>query len=283
MDSKDTFNPASQVAGLSPRQRGEIQSQSRPSAALIQETIRAEGETELERRWWAILLSGLAAGLSMGLSLVMQGEFHAFVTDEAARRLFAPLGYTVGFLVVVLGRQQLFTENTLTPILPLLHHRDLETLFSVLRLWSLVLVSNVAGTWAVGAVLAHAGIFESRVMDAFAALGRHTIEGSFAATFTRAVFAGWIIALMMWLMPAVKGSRALIIVVMTYLVALGAFAHIIAGSVECAFMVASGKASLHDYVQAFFVPTLLGNVVGGTTLVAILNYGQVAAELDRGG
>ena len=275
-----SFNPASKLDGVSRRQTEQIESQSRPNAALIHETIRAEGEQELERRWWAILLSGLAAGLSMGLSLIVQGEFHALISDEATRRLVAPLGYTVGFLVVVLGRQQLFTENTLTPILPLLHNRDLATLWSVIKLWGLVLASNIAGTWAVGSVLAHTSIFEPRIVDAFVDLSRHTIEGTFATTLVRAIFAGWLIALMAWLLPAVKGSRPHLVVVMTYVVALGQFAHIIAGSVECAFLVQSGLASLSQYASDFFVPTLLGNILGGTTLVALLNYGQVAPEID---
>jgi len=278
---RDSFSPASELEDASPRQVQEIESQSRPSAALIHETIRAEGEQELERHWWAMLMSGLAAGLSIGLSLVVQGEFHAAISDEATRRLVAPLGYTVGFLVVVLGRQQLFTENTLTPILPLLHHRDLSTLAKVLKLWFLVLTSNIAGTWTIGSVLAHTSIFESKIVDAFVGISRHTVEGSFSATFVRAVFAGWLIALMMWLLPAAKGSRAHIIIVMTYVVALGEFSHIIAGSVECAFLVQSGRASLLQYASDFFLPTVLGNIVGGTTLVALLNYGQVAAELDK--
>ncbi|CAL75580.1 putative transport protein, yfdC-like [Bradyrhizobium sp. ORS 278] len=276
-----TFSPAADIEGVSDQQRREIQAQSRPNAALIHETIRAEGESELERRWWAILLSGFAAGLSISLSLIVQGEFHAFVSDEAARRLFAPLGYTAGFLVVVLGRQQLFTENTLTPILPLLHHRDLRTLGNVARLWSLVLIANVAGTWAAAAALVHTDVFEPRIIDAFAEISRHTVEGPFLTTFMRAIFAGWLIALMAWLLPAVRGARAHIVIIMTYLVALGQFAHIVAGSVECAFLVMKGQASLGDYAGAFFLPTLLGNVVGGTTLVALLNYGQVAAELDQ--
>ncbi|MBV8922677.1 formate/nitrite transporter family protein [Bradyrhizobium sp.] len=277
----DSFNPASELDGMSARQTKEIESQSRPSAALIHETIRAEGEQELRRHWWAILMSGLAAGLSIGLSLIVQGEFHAAIVDEATRRLVAPLGYTVGFLVVVLGRQQLFTENTLTPILPLLHHRDLGILAKVLKLWALVLASNIVGTWAFGSALAHTGIFDARTMAAFLDLSRHTIEGSFSSTFVRAVFAGWLIALMMWLLPATKGSRVHIIVIMTYVIALGEFSHIIAGSTECAFLVQSGNASLHQYASSFFLPTLLGNIAGGTTLVALLNYGQVAAELDK--
>lgn len=276
-----TFSPASKLGGLSQRQTEEIELQSRPNAALIHETIRAEGQNELERSWWAILLSGLAAGLSIGLSLIVQGEFQAFISDESIRRLVAPLGYTAGFLVVVLGRQQLFTENTLAPILPLLHHRDLKTFGSVVRLWALVLVSNVAGTWGFAFALAHTDIFEPRVTEAFVQLGRRTVDGSFSATFVRAVFAGWLIALMMWLLPAVKGTRPHIIIIMTYVLALGEFSHIIAGSVDCAFVVQVGKASISEYLLVFFVPTLLGNVVGGTTLVALLNYGQVAAELEE--
>jgi formate/nitrite transporter FocA (FNT family) len=276
-----TFNPASKVEGLSKRQAEEIEAQSRPNAALIHETIRAEGESELERRWWAILVSGLAAGLSIALSFIVQSEFHAYISDPSVRRLVAPFGYTVGFLVVVLGRQQLFTENTLAPILPLLHHRDIRTLLSVLRLWALVLAANIAGTWAVAYALAHSGVFETRVWDAFVEIGHRAVEASFFVTFLRGIFAGWLIALMMWLLPAANGSRAHIIVIMTYVLALGGFSHIVAGSVDSAFLVQIGKASLSDYIRVFFIPTLLGNVVGGTTLVALLNYGQVAAELDK--
>jgi formate/nitrite transporter FocA (FNT family) len=107
------------------------------------------------------------------------------------------------------------------------------------------------------------------------------VEGSFPVTLARGVFAGWLIALMMWLLPAANSSRPQIIVIMTYILALGEFAHIIAGSADCAFLVQIGKASFADYALVFFIPTLLGNALGGTTLVALLNYGQVAAELDK--
>ncbi len=275
-----TFSPASKLDGLSDRQKDEVESQSRPNAALIHETIRAEGESELERASWALLLSGLAAGLSMGFSLVVEGEMHMALPDGPARTLLAPWGYTVGFLIVVLGRQQLFTENTLTPMLPLFHNRDWTTLGQVLRLWALVLVANIAGTWLFAVALAHAGIFERAAMGAFTEISRHTIDATFQATFFRAIFAGWLIALMVWLLPAAETSRPWIIMVITYVIGLANFAHVIAGSVECAFLVFTGDATLQDYVGRFFVPTLIGNLLGGVALVAVLNYGQVAPEIE---
>jgi formate/nitrite transporter FocA (FNT family) len=279
-EKERTFSPASKLDSLSEQQRKEVESQSRPNAALIHETIRAEGESELERKAWSLILSGLAAGLSMGFSLVVQGEFHAKLPAGPVRVFLAPVGYTVGFLIVVLGRQQLFTENTLTPILPLLHNRNLATLRRVIRLWLLVLGANVFGTWLFAAAVAYTSVFEPSLRDAFAEISRATLEGSFAQTFLRAIFAGWLIALMVWLLPASEGSRPLIILIITYVVGLCGFAHIIAGSVECAFLVLIEAVSVRDFVVGFFCPTLLGNVLGGTALVAVLNYGQVVPEIE---
>jgi formate-nitrite transporter family protein len=275
-----TFSAAAKLDTLSDKQKDEIESQSRPNAALIHETIRAEGESELERTAAALVLSGLAAGLSMGFSLVFQGELHANLAAGPTRVLLSPLGYTVGFLIVVLGRQQLFTENTLTPILPLLHNRNLSTLRQVARLWLLVLAANLVGTWLFAAVVAHTMVFEPSLMHAFAEISRATLQADFGHMFLRAVFAGWLIALMVWLLPASEGARPLIIMIITYLVGLGGFGHIIAGSVECAYLVQIGEASVGDFIIRFFVPTLLGNVVGGVALVAVLNYGQAAPEIE---
>jgi len=274
-----TFSPADKLDGLSHQQKQEVESKSRPNAALIHETIRAEGESELERTAGALILSGLAAGLSMGFSLIVQGKLHAHLPPGPVQVLLSPLGYTVGFLIVVLGRQQLFTENTLTPILPLLHNRDLATVARVVRLWALVLTSNIVGTWLVAAALAHTSLFEADVMHAFSEVSRTTLQGGFGDIFIRGIFAGWLIALMVWLLPAAEGSRPFIIVIITYVVGLSGFAHIIAGSVEGAFLIQIGEGSLREFF-AFFIPTLLGNILGGVTLVAVLNYGQVVPEIE---
>jgi formate/nitrite transporter FocA (FNT family) len=140
-------------------------------------------------------------------------------------------------------------------------------------------VANVVGAILFAAALAHGSAFTPDVMSAFADLGRPTIEANFGVTVVHAIYAGWLIALMVWLLPAVKGSRPLIILIITYLVGLCGFSHIIAGSVECAFLVLIGQAAWSDFFLRFFAPTLLGNIVGGIALVAALNYAQVAPEV----
>ena len=278
-NDRDRLSPVSEVPDLSAKEKDAVAEQSRPNAALIHETIRAEGESELERTWSALMLSGLAAGLSMGFSLIVEGLLQSRLPDTPWRDLISKFGYTAGFLIVVLGRQQLFTENTLTPILPLLHNRDAGTLLRVLRLWALVLAANVAATWIIAAVLARTGIFVAPVKDAFADIASHSIESTFALTALKGVFAGWLIALMVWLLPSAGSLRPIIIILITYIVGIGSLTLVIAGSVDAAYLVLAGDAGLGSYLWRFFVPTLLGNTAGGVALVAVLNYGQVAPEL----
>jgi formate/nitrite transporter FocA (FNT family) len=265
---------------LSGEERESIDEQSRPSATLIHETIRAEGESELERKAYALFLSGLAAGLSMGLSLIVQGLLQSRLPEAPWRELVSPLGYTAGFLVVVLGRQQLFTENTLTPMLPLLHNRDAHTLLRVARLWAVVLVANLLGAYCVALTVSQTGVFDPEVKRAFGEISAHTIGFGFWVTFLKAVFAGWLIALMVWLLPAAESSRPMVILLITYVVALGQFSHIIAGAIDAFYLTATGAAGWSDIAGRFFAPTLLGNIVGGVALVAVLNYGQVAPEIE---
>ena len=207
------------------------------------------------------------------------GLLRAHLPDAPWRDLVSRLGYAVGFLVVILGRQQLFTENTLTPILPLLYNRTGETAVRVARLWFFVLVANVVGPWAVSFVFAARGVFSPEIRQAFSGVSAHAVQATFGVTVLKGIFAGWLIALLVWLLPGAGGSGAAVIVLLTWLIAVGGFTHVIAGSVDASFLVWSHQASIADYLWRFLVPTLLGNVVGGTTLVAVLNYGQVASEV----
>jgi len=145
----------------------------------------------------------------------------------------------------------------------------------VLRLWGIVLVTNLIGTIIFAFVVARTTLFDFEVHNAFLALGTEALRGDFWTTFIRAIFAGWLIALMMWMLPGAQSSQVPVIVGMTYLVGLAGLAHIIAGSTEVAYLVARGAATWGDYFGRFVVPTVIGNTLGGVTLVAALNHAQV--------
>ena len=99
-----------------------------------------------------------------------------------------------------------------------------------------------------------------------------SVEGGFGAVFLHAVFAGWLIALMVWLLPAAESARVSIIVIVTYLIGFGGFNHVIAGSTKVMYLVVSHDENWAHYVMRFFLPTLIGNIVGGASLT-ITFYG----------
>ena len=245
------------------------------SASVTYDAIRREGEKELARSPQALAWSGLAAGLSMGFILVAEGLLRSHLPDASWRPLVAKLGYSVGFLIVMLGSQHLYTENTLTPIVPLLSRRSGAMLGRVLRLWAIVFATNLIGTIVFAWVVARTTLFDPEVHTAFVGVATEAMRGDFATTLLRGIFAGWLIALMVWMLPGSKGAQFAVIVVMTYLVGVGGLAHVIAGSTDAAYLVARGMATWGDYAGGFVIPTFIGNTLGGVTLVAALNHAQV--------
>lgn len=259
----------------------QVQQAHRPDALILHEIIRREGDQELRRTVGALALSAFAAGLTMGFSLIVPGVLKAHLPDAPWAQLVTSFGYATGFLIVVLGRQQLFTENTVTPILPLLSERTLPMLIRVARLWAIVLAANIVATAVIAYALAHTDAFRPEVRAAFDSISRHAVEGPFTTTLIKAVFAGWLIALMVWVLPATGSASPFVIVLMTGLVSMCELAHVVAGSVDAFYLVFNGTIGMAEYLQAFFVPTLIGNVFGGVALVAVLNYGQVAPEVEE--
>jgi formate/nitrite transporter FocA (FNT family) len=255
----------------------EADHRSAPSGKIVYKAILKEGEEELARPSSALFWSGLAAGLSMGFSMIAEGLLTAYLPEAKWRPLVAKLGYSVGFLIVVLGRQQLFTENTLTPILPLLQRKAGAGLANVLRLWAVVLFANLIGALLVAIVSARTSAFDPEVQKAFVEMGHKAMEHGFWTTLLRGVFAGWLIALMVWLLPFAESARVWVIVVITYFVGVGHFSHIIAGAVEVFALAAGGHTTWAHVFAAFIAPTLVGNILGGVTLVTMLNHAQVVA------
>lgn len=254
---------------------------SAPQAVVIHEILRKDGEAELARRVGAIFWSGLAAGLSMGFSFLAMALIQSGLPEGPSRRLLESPGYSLGFVIVILGRQELFTESTLTAVLPLLVRRDRATWIALVRFWAIVLSANILGTLIFAGLLAFNGLFPEPVHAALVEIGRNAVSGPFWPTAIKAVFAGWLIALMIWLLPSARSARLLVIMLLTYVVAIGGFSHIIAGSVEAAFAVFAGDASVRDYLVRFFLPTILGNTLGGVALVALLNHAPLAPDLQE--
>jgi len=141
-------------------------------ANVVYETIRREGEDELHRTASALAWSAFAAGLSMGFSFIAEAVLTARLPDQPWRPLIAFVGYCVGFLIVILGRQQLFTENTLTVVLPLLVRKDLSTLLRMLRLWAVVLSANLVGTFLFALCLAKIAVVDARTQQCLIDLGK---------------------------------------------------------------------------------------------------------------
>lgn len=264
------------------REQREAVERSSPRGKIVYEAVLKEGREELRRASGALFWSGLAAGLSMGFSLITEGLLRAHLPPAEWQPLVVRLGYSVGFLIVILGRQQLFTENTLTPILPLLQQRDAATLANVLRLWAVVLVANLLGGLAIAWVLARTNAVEPAVRAQFTALGREALAPAFGTVVLRGVFAGWLLALIVWLLPFAETARVGVIILVTYLVGLGQFAHVIVGSIAVFTAAADGSASWGAAWGGYVLPALIGNVLGGVTLVAALNHAQVVgAEAEE--
>ncbi len=284
-DSADTpRNPdlADDASSESDEQRTERKAQDAEAldAGTTYEVIRRAGLHELDRATSALLWSGLAAGLSMGFSFLAEALLRSHLPDTPWQPLISKLGYSVGFLIVILGSQQLFTENTLTPIVPLLHRFSRERLRNVLRLWSAVLVTNLIGAVIFATLIGRLNVVDPATQTVLSDIARTSLAPDPFTTMLHAVFAGGLIALMVWMLPDAKTAKPMIIIIMTYLVGLGGFAHVIAGTTEVAYAAVRGEAELGHVIFGYVLPTLLGNIVGGVTMVASLNHAQATSGED---
>ena len=264
---------------LAREEREQAAQHAAPAALVIHEAVREEGEQELRKRPVAVWWSGLAAGMSMGFSFLCMAMLGSMLPATPWRHAIASAGYTVGFVITILGRQELFTESTLTAFLPLLVRRDRATFVAVLRFWAVVLVANLAGTAMFATLLSRPGLFPRPVLDTLGELAKTSVDGVFIVTMARALLAGWLIALMAWMLPSARSARFFVILLLTYVVALCSLPHVVAGSVESAYAVLTGAASMQQYLGDFLVPTLIGNTIGGVALVAMLNHAPLADEL----
>jgi formate/nitrite transporter FocA (FNT family) len=264
--------------GLSPEEQHDVDKNQPPRAAVLHEIIRTQGDKELERSVAALWWSALAAGLTMGLSLMGMGLLNSRLPDGEGFKVIASFGYCAGFLAVILARQQLFTENTLTAVLPVMSKPTLGNFARLCRLWGVVLVGNLCGTLLVAYVMLHLPIFDGKTDLAFLDIGRKVMENDAGQMFAKGIISGWMIATMVWMIPSMESAKMWIIILITYLMALGDFTHIVVGSVEVSYLVFAGELPWRDFWQVFAGPTLVGNIVGGSFIFALISHAQVRSE-----
>jgi formate/nitrite transporter FocA (FNT family) len=217
----------------------------------------------------------------MGLSALGTAIAVALLGESPGAHMITRMFYTLGFIVVIIGRSQLFTENTLYPVALVLAEK--RELWNTLRLWAVVLPANVAGAFAFAAIASWTSALQPPYVDALGRLGAAAIHHPATTVFWSGVIGGWMIALAAWLVSgshSITGSVAVIWLV-TYIVGLGDFAHCIASSCEILVTVLTHHAPWSAFPQWFF-PAVLGNICGGVGLVTILEYGQVIYGSENG-
>jgi formate/nitrite transporter FocA (FNT family) len=258
------------------------ESGTRLSAAQIHRNVLLPGRRELERPSAALLWSSLASGLVIGFSF-LGGAYLASLVGEDHQTAAASVAYPLGFILVIMARSELFTENTLVPVVPFLEKRDRATFVALLRVWALLLAGNLVGAAIFGWALARTPMVEPSLHIELTRMATRSTMGGFGHVVYAGVFAGWLIALLSWLLAATHATGAQIALIWLCTAPISAleFRHSIVGSVEAFYRAASGGAGWGDMMGGFVVPAVIGNTIGGVLLVALLNYGQVAADREE--
>lgn len=262
------------------QQEQEKQQEPQKSYETILEQEVRSGLTELERPAKGLLLSGLSAGLDVSFSLlliaVMMTRVEGRLPEWAVEILVANM-YTVGFLFVVLGRSELFTEHTTLAVLPVIAGRS--GVGRLLRLWGLVYVSNLAGVAAfTAAAVLIAPALHIAEPPVFGKIAAQLVAPAPVVMFASAVLAGWLMGLLSWLVAAARDTISQVVMVWLVTITIG-FLHLhhaVVGSAEVLSGVFSGQgATFADFVRFLAIATV-GNMVGGGVFVALIKYGHAS-------
>ncbi|WP_137044212.1 formate/nitrite transporter family protein [Pseudolabrys sp. FHR47] len=265
--------------GITDEEVRDVEELSAPRVPVIYEIVRRLGEEEMERPATSLWWSGIAAGLSISFSVLAEAILITHLPDAEWRPLIADLGYSVGFLMVILARQQLFTESTITAVLPVLKNLSPTTIWQMGRLWGIVLAANLAGTLFAALFCAFTPVLSPELYEGMIEVSRSLLKLDVPQMFFAGIASGFLIAAMVWMIPSAESAKFIVVTLMTYLIAAGGFTHIVAGSLEAYLLVINGDWAWWEAIVKFALPVLAGNMVGGTCLFAVLSYAQVKDEI----
>lgn len=267
------------ASGLSGEEVEAVAERKAGSAKVVHEVIRLQGDEELERTIPSLIFSGLAAGVGISVSVLAEAFLKQRLPDAPWSELVVALGYTVGFVIVVMGNLQLFTENTVTAILPVATHPTLRNLRRLGKLWSTVLLANLCGTLLVAGLMASKTIVSNDQLAAAVAVSAKIMKHGPIDTLLLGMPAGFLVASIAWILPNARGSEFWVVTLITYVIALGGFSHVVAGSTEAWLLWLTGHMTLWSAIVGSVLPALIGNIIGGTGLFAVLAHGQVRSEI----
>jgi formate/nitrite transporter FocA (FNT family) len=146
-------------------------------------------------------------------------------------------------------------------------------------MWTIALLANVTGTIFAAAFCSFAPVLTPEIRSAMLEVSRQSLQFDWWSMLFHGISAGFLIAVMVWLIPSAEGAEFHAIVLMTYMIALGGFAHIVAGSMETIMLLFAGQTSIVFALWGFAVPVLIGNIIGGTALFGVISYAQVMKEI----
>lgn len=270
---------ASKHGLITEREVDDIEERSSPRTPVIYEIVSRLGRDEMVRPITSLWWSGVAAGLSISFSLLTEAILQLHLADTPWRPLITSFGYSVGFIIVVLARQQLFTETTITVVLPVMVKFTLRNLSLLGRMWAIVLIANLAGTLFAAAFCSFTPVVAPDLRAAMIEISQSILKDDVLGSFFKAISAGFLMAAMVWMIPSAGGAQLPVITLMTYLIAVGGFPHIVAGSMEAFMLAANGHVGWVSIVGHFMLPVLAGNIIGGTALFALISYAQVMKEI----
>lgn len=275
MDNKQKNEEAEKVDKELDSQDSKDKTMTKTHGEILKEQI-IEGCETYDRSKSSILLSSFTAGLEIGFSFLMLCSLFSFlegkVAEETIFKLIA-LVYPIGFILVVLGKSILFTEQTSLLALPVLNNR--RSVWSLFQIWGVVIFGNLAGGMLIALTVSWLGsglnLFEANVI---AKIGEHFVDYDILTIFLSAIMAGWLMGLLSWLVTSSKETTAeiLIIYVITAVMGFTGLHHSIIGHIEIfAGMLVSDKITFLVYLKTL-VTALAGNAVGATVFVALLKY-----------
>lgn len=254
---------------------GERADQAKGYDEILSEQIE-QGLGEIERSTGGLLASGFSAGLDITLGVLIMAVMLTLVSGEVPApfaEILVASTYPIGFVFVILGRSELFTEHTTLAAFPVLAGR--ASVGALMRLWGLVYVTNLAGAAIAAYLIVQVGT-DSGVASAesFAALARNLVTDRWWAMFLSALLAGWLMGLLSWLVAAAQDTigRIVIVWIVTGAIGIAHLHHSIVGTSEVlAGMMAAGAVTPLEFGRFLLISTL-GNAVGGTIFVAAVKH-----------